>query len=305
MPENALVSIIIPTYNRARIIKRAVKSVLEQTYTNFELIIIDDGSTDNTAEIINSYKDERVIYIKNNKNSGQTIARNIGLKKAKGEYIAFLDSDDEWHIDYLEKQVAVLNELSDEYGLVYCKCKRLVNNKASFIPSRIIKEEDIKVEWLKENFTTLQAVLLKRQYLKECGYLDERMTAIEDWDFFIRLSNICKFKYNDEILVTMHASADGANDNITNRIMAREYILEKNKDVLKIYPEVLANHFYILAIEYAFLKDRENIIKCAKKALELKPKNKIYHSMLFLVNINVNLLVLYLKLQIKLKNLFK
>ena len=90
------VSVVIPTYNRASLLKRAIKSVLCQTYPDFEVIIVDDGSTDNTEEVIRSFDDKRVKYIKLKKNKGYPVALNKGVKTAKGEYIGFLDSDDEW-----------------------------------------------------------------------------------------------------------------------------------------------------------------------------------------------------------------
>ena len=91
-----LVSVILPTYNRARLVSRSINSVLKQTYNNFELIIIDDGSTDNTKQIINSFNDNRIVYLKHNHNKHASAARNTGIAKSKGELIAFLDDDDQW-----------------------------------------------------------------------------------------------------------------------------------------------------------------------------------------------------------------
>jgi len=97
MNKNPKVSVIIPTYNRAHLIGRAIQSVLNQTYQDFELIVVDDGSTDNTNEVIKEFsqKDKRILYIKHDKNKGGSAARNTGIKAARGEYIAFQDSDDE------------------------------------------------------------------------------------------------------------------------------------------------------------------------------------------------------------------
>ena len=110
------VSIILPTYNRAYIIEKGINSLLNQTYQDFEIIIVDDGSTDNTEEIIKKLqeKDKRIKYIKLKTNKGAATARNIGIKAARGEYIAFQDSDDEWMHEKLEKQVKVLDTSSKE-----------------------------------------------------------------------------------------------------------------------------------------------------------------------------------------------
>ena len=105
-----LVSIIMPSYNTGKFIKESINSVINQTYTNWELIIVDDCSKDNTDEIVNSINDNRIIYLKNEKNSGAAISRNKALKEAKGRWIAFLDSDDLWKKDKLEKQIKFMKE---------------------------------------------------------------------------------------------------------------------------------------------------------------------------------------------------
>lgn len=105
---NDLISIIMPSYNTGKFIAETINSVLAQTYTNWELIIVDDCSTDNTDEIVSSFTDERIRYLKNEKNSGAAVSRNRALAQAKGKWIAFLDSDDLWTAGKLEKQIAFM-----------------------------------------------------------------------------------------------------------------------------------------------------------------------------------------------------
>ena len=107
---NPLVSIIIPTYNRAEYLKRALKSVFSQTFKDFEVLVMDDGSTDNTLEIVESFKEERIKYEWAENFGGPAAPRNRGLRFARGEYIAFLDSDDEWITDKIEKQFILLKK---------------------------------------------------------------------------------------------------------------------------------------------------------------------------------------------------
>lgn len=109
---NNLVSIIMPSYNTAKYISAAIESILNQTYENWELIIVDDCSTDNTDEILTEYakKDSRIRYYKNEKNSGAAVARNRALRQAKGKWVAFLDSDDLWEKDKLEKQICFMKK---------------------------------------------------------------------------------------------------------------------------------------------------------------------------------------------------
>lgn len=112
-----LVSIIMPTYNCARFIRESIDSVLAQTYTNWELIIVDDSSTDNTAEMVANFNDPRIHYLRNEQNEGAALTRNKALRAAKGRYIAFLDSDDLWHPDKLERQIAFMEQ--NGYAFTY------------------------------------------------------------------------------------------------------------------------------------------------------------------------------------------
>ena len=114
-----MISIVMPTYNRAYIIDSSIKSVLAQTYSDFELIIVDDGSTDDTEKVIKSFNDKRIRYIKLEKNSGASHARNIGIENAKGEYITFHDSDDTMASTKLEEQYNYMKE--NDYDISFCE----------------------------------------------------------------------------------------------------------------------------------------------------------------------------------------
>ena len=130
-----LVSIIMPSYNTAKFISETIESVLEQTYTNWELIIVDDCSTDNTDEVVKSFlSDNRIKYIKNEKNSGAAVSRNRALREAKGKWIAFLDSDDLWLPVKLEKQIAFMKE--NDYHFSYTNYVEI--NEASIPNGRFI-----------------------------------------------------------------------------------------------------------------------------------------------------------------------
>lgn len=159
------VSIIIPTYNRAHLIERAIESVLHQTYQDFELIIIDDGSTDNTDDIINKFqkKDDRIIYLKHDRNKGGSAARNTGIKASRGEYIAFLDSDDEWLPEKLEKQMDFFE--SNNYGFIYCNMiieDKIDNTKKNL---KINIKDDIFIDLLKiGSGICTSALLVKKKF---------------------------------------------------------------------------------------------------------------------------------------------
>ncbi len=149
--DNQLVSVIMPSYNTAHLIKESIDSVLNQTYANFELIIIDDCSTDNTDEVVAEYKDERIVYLKNEEHGGAAVSRNHGLREAKGKWVAFLDSDDLWEKDKLSKQVAFMQE--NGYNFSYTNYEKIdeQGNSLNCVvsgPKKISKRKMRKYCWI-------------------------------------------------------------------------------------------------------------------------------------------------------------
>ena len=188
------VSIIIPTYNRAHLIKDAVESVLNQTYQYFELIVIDDGSTDNTREVLAVYKD-KLTYIYQD-NQGRSSARNHGIKLAQGEYIAFLDSDDVWFLDKLERQVPVLESAPPNVVLVHgFKC--IVDKNLQPVPGWELKlrklytlaekGEETYENYLYFNCIFTSAILVRKTAIIEIDGYDASIGSLEDFDLYLRL----------------------------------------------------------------------------------------------------------------------
>lgn len=185
--EPGLVSVVIPTYNRADLIKETIYSVLEQTYDKFEIIVVDDGSSDNTKEVVRDIKDERIKYFYQENKGLPAAARNAGLRQSKGEFIAFLDSDDLWKPDKLQKQ---LNAFKKYPQLL------LVATNGDFFPKFQVYHHINKNKWLsfevllKMNWIANSSILMKSQNISLFGYLDENpaLRAIEDWDYWLRLS---------------------------------------------------------------------------------------------------------------------
>lgn len=194
-----LVSIIVPTFNRAQLVIEALKSLLNQTYKKFEIIVIDDYSTDNTAELISNINDDRICYFCLSKNQGAPAARNIGLKKANGQLIAFLDSDDQWVSTKLEKQVAFF-EREQHIGLVYTGIKFINNQYERTLVPKV--RGDISKSILKKNYVgPTSSVLIKKELIDEVGGFDITLTSCQDWDLFIRIGQICEIDYIAEPLV--------------------------------------------------------------------------------------------------------
>jgi glycosyltransferase involved in cell wall biosynthesis len=197
------VSVIIPAYNRASTILRAVQSVLDQTFQDFELIIVDDGSTDSTREIVESIKDPRIRLLCHEKNLGAAPARNTGMKSARGAYIAWLDSDDEWLSEKLEIQLRALMNASPDQKACYTAFERIESDISRiYIPG----QTDYKKLLLECDQSPGATLLFHRSLLDDIGDLDVSMRRYEDWDWLLRYAEKYRFLALDQPLSKVHFS---------------------------------------------------------------------------------------------------
>lgn len=194
-----LVSIIMPAYNAVETIGSAIRSVLNQKYHNWELLIINDGSIDDTDSVITSFNDERiVIYFQ--ENMGVAAARNLGLLNARGVYISFLDSDDMWANEKLSNQVNLFHKLSEEVGVIYSNavgfhhgCSYGFNMNSGIKISTGSTYHDLVIM----DFVPTLTVMMRSLVIKEIGYFDANLFGTEDWDYWIRISRRFIFVYTD------------------------------------------------------------------------------------------------------------
>ena len=204
--EEPTVSVIIPTYNRAEFLGHAIRSVLSQTYRDLELIVVDDGSSDNTQEIVSSFDDPRIHYIRHSENRGTPIALNIGTQAASGKYIATLGDDDEWSPNLLAREVPVMEE-SEQIGVVFSSYWRfnLDKTKKFLFPGVTMPETRGRFHkgTLKECPISHSGALVRRDLLCAVGGYDERLRKAQDTDLWIRLSKLCDFAFVDEPLVSI------------------------------------------------------------------------------------------------------
>jgi len=198
-----MISVIIPAYNSDRYISSAIKSVLEQTYQDLEIIIIDDGSTDDTRKVIESFNDQRISYIYQ-ENSGVATARNNGLKKSGGEYVAFLDADDCWLPEKLHMQYDKICSRNDIF-MVYSAFEMLYEDHDR---TKVYKynhnENSFTKKLLIDPFKSIpfpSTVLIKKSSIDKVGYFNPEFLTGEDWDLWLRLTKTGKSAYIDRILV--------------------------------------------------------------------------------------------------------
>lgn len=199
------VSIIMPTFNRGWIISKAIDSVLRQSFQDFELIIVDDNSIDDTSDVVKRYTDKRIKYIKSDINVGVSGARNIGLKQSDDEIIAYLDSDNLWYEKYLE---VMINSLESKVGMimVYSGQNLLLiggdKNNTKVLGMRTRNEKYDPYKMTEGNYIDINCVIHKRNIFDNLGYFDETLKNLEDWDLFVRIviKYPFKVKHVDQVL---------------------------------------------------------------------------------------------------------
>jgi len=219
-----LVSIIMPTYNRANIIEDAVKSVLGQTRKNFELLIINDGSTDNTSNIIKKNRDKRIIYLENKKNYGPAKARNIGLKAAKGAYIAYCDDDCIYYSDHISNLVNFL-ETNPDIAMAYSDALVSMPGEKPFKLNR-----DFDKRLLETNrISMLWSTMHRKCYIHRIGAFDEKLIVAEDWDMWLRISDAGKIA-RLPVITVKHVYYDRAKNTLAGlrlKGIYTEYLIKK------------------------------------------------------------------------------
>lgn len=228
--ENPLVSVIIPTYNRGWILKETIGSVLAQDFTDFELIVVDDGSNDNTHDILSSYKED--IIVLQQKNKGVSSARNRGIVSASGQFIAFLDSDDLWLPKKLSKQVDFFSANPD--ALICQTEEKWIRNSIRVNPKKRHKKlsGDIFEPSLYLCLISPSAVMIRRSLFEKTGMFDETLPACEDYDMWLRVS--CRYPVyliDIPLIIKRGGHADqlsGASGLDRYRIQSLKKIIESN-----------------------------------------------------------------------------
>jgi glycosyltransferase involved in cell wall biosynthesis len=225
MREVVTVSVVIPTYNRAALLRESLESVAAQTYRDFEILVVDDGSTDDTRSVVES---SGARWIPIGHSGLQAAVRNRGIEQAQGEYVAFLDSDDRWLPEKLKRQVELLRE-RPEFALTCCNAHRLVDGKHEGLLHRpgTLRTGDVFDALLKRNFVVNSSVLVRRATLTEVGGLDEdpALKSVEDYDLWLRIASTRKVHSFDDPLVDyrIHPGNESWDVEQTQRGLARCY----------------------------------------------------------------------------------
>lgn len=255
---NSLVSIIVPIYNAENTIDATINSVLSQTYINWELILINDGSIDKSHDLISIYDDPRIIYLQQN-NKGVAFARNYGLSLAKGEFVAFLDSDDLWSNTKLERSIEIIEK--NNCDLVYSNIKiftKTINDAASYTYTEPIKENDNYLRLLIYDYIPTLTVVVKKSILDKIGYFDTDLHGTEDWDLWIRIAKEHKIKFISDELAYYRYVDTGLSKNRDKHLLEELKVLKKH----------VLNNQHIPKIIYQkalWVWNKKNLLNCIQQ----------------------------------------
>jgi glycosyltransferase involved in cell wall biosynthesis len=226
-PQTPRVSVVIPTYNSAAMVEEAIESVLAQTYRDFEIVVIDDGSTDNTEHVVKRFAG-RIHYFKQ-KNEGVSAARNAGIKKSRGQYIAFLDSDDLWLPEKLAEEIPLL-DADPQLGLVYCDWAVVSGDallQASYLKGLGASSGYVFDDLIQSGFILTSGVVVRRACLDNVGDFDKSLAIAQDYDLWLRVSYQWRVQLVDKCLFTKRSWDGSLSSDLIKTALERISLFQK------------------------------------------------------------------------------
>ncbi len=275
-----LVSVVIPVYNRENTILRAINSVLRQTYTNIEIIVVDDCSTDSTIDRIKSCEDDRLKLLCLSENRGANYARNRGIEKAKGDFIAFQDSDDEWFPEKLDIQIDYMYEKNIKAS--FCPYILRQGHKSQIIPCDFPGDEsyeDNLIHRLKKgNVVGTPTLVFEKEIISQIGMFDEQMRRLQDYELVIRLVQKYKLGFIDQPLVYAYRMEQSIISDQDALLDAHTRLIEKHIDFIDlkyIIDEFIDNSTFLVNGELNW-QEFNKIIESVRKSSCPEYENKCY-----------------------------
>jgi glycosyltransferase involved in cell wall biosynthesis len=275
--ENILVTVIIPAFNRPEMLTRAIKSVISQTYQDLEILVIDDGSSIDLSPTISKFDDGRITYHKRSVNLGVSGARIRGIALAKGEYIAFLDSDDEWKPEKTERQLRDLRSKGSDYRVSYTLLDLYYDDTGQVIERQGYSEEGDILDDLVYNelLETPSSWMVETTAIKEVGGFNEKISWGEDWDILLRLAQRCKIALTNERLTIKHEhpgvrlshDLDGKRGTLDSFLR----IYENNLQIFRKYPRARSAILINMAYYQGTLADLSGARRTLIKAIMAYP----------------------------------
>jgi glycosyltransferase involved in cell wall biosynthesis len=272
---DALVSVVIPSRDRAEYVERAVNSVLAQTYPALEVIVVDDGSTKPLAPTLRQVFGDRIRCLRNEAPLGAPAARNVGWRQARGRFIAFLDDDDKWLPRKIEKQIGVFEEAKPDPALVFCGESLVVKDRVVHnLPAHW--DDSSRERMLEVNVIggTSTALVRREVLLAEDGF-DQSLPACQDWDLWFRISRNNNIGFVPEILVHRAIHGRQISSNIQKRIAGREAFLRKHWQEISVEKNSLSQHLRRIGCLKVFVYGKRSGQKWFFSAIKISLSIKI------------------------------
>jgi glycosyltransferase involved in cell wall biosynthesis len=267
------VDVIIPTYNRSTFLQAAIGSVLNQSFDDFTLLVVDDASEDDTQSVVKSFNDKRIKYIRHATNRGEAFARNTGLSETSAAFVAFLDDDDEWLPEKLGLAFAVLKNSPSKVGGVYSGVF-IIDKVSGIKQGRKLAERRgyIYFDMVRRSVIfTPSTVLVRRECFEKVGLFDESIPWMLDYDMWIRISREFHFECIKEPLVKYHVHKNQISNNAAIRAKGLEAMLKKHHDFFSLDQKMHSRFYRDLGFAYGENKQLGNAWKAVLKATKLNP----------------------------------
>jgi glycosyltransferase involved in cell wall biosynthesis len=261
------VSIIIITYNRPERLKIAINSALKQTYEETEIIVVDDNSNYDMSEISNNYN-QKITFIKNKKNMGPSASRNVGIENSNGDFLTFLDDDDIFHPEKIEKQMDLFNKF-ENLGLVYCPVADIISNNLIYKPLKIENNKWVRVTY--QNHIGITP-LIRKECFHECGVFDNSLRYHEDRDLWYRIGKKYRFGFVKEpYYICYNFGEDRLSIDLEKIDYFKKLFYEKHIKDFNDQDLYFSDFYKEIALIYFFFGKYKKYFENIKKSVDKKP----------------------------------
>lgn len=268
------VSVVLPTHNRAHLLQRAVASVLQQTLSDLELIVVDDGSTDETALVLSGIIDQRLVTVRLDERRGAAAARNAGIRKARAPLVAFQDSDDEWLSDKLERQVDLLRRSAPAVRAVGGRYRIVAPSMSGHVTTPYLESgANYEREVLDGACSITPLWLIERALLEELQLFDEDMPSLEDWDLLLRLTSQARVQAVAADVLVKHGAPDSLGGDLRIRPVAMEALLQRHAERFRAFPTRYASFCLEMAYLWFVQGHRRRALRYAGYAISCRGVN--------------------------------
>jgi glycosyltransferase involved in cell wall biosynthesis len=272
------VSVIIPTCNRAGLLPTAIRSVLNQTFSDFELIVVDDASDDSIDDVVKVFRDERVRWIRHDRRRGGAAARNTGIRNTGAEFVAFLDDDDEWHPDKLARQMSIMKNTDADVGAAYTGYE-VVDRDTGAVRSQMLPEHRgyLSSVLLEGNCVgPTSSILMRRKCFETVGMFDERLVSFQEYDLWIRLSKAYRFDYVLERLFKYHVHGTRISTNPEAIFKGLDLLLQKY-GTTRIFKRTCSIRYLAIAVQFCEMGKSGRAREALRRAISLYPFDGRYY----------------------------